>query len=229
MKKRIWAVVPAAGVGRRMGADIPKQYLPLAGRMVIEHALEILLRHPCVGGLVVAIGEEDRWWPAIRFVTDKMVLRVAGGAERCHSVLNGLRALEPRISADDWVLVHDAVRPCLRDEDLDHLIMVLRDDPVGGLLAAPVRDTMKRADSERVSATVDRVGLWHALTPQMFRLGILNTALRKALAQGWPVTDESAAVEAAGFAPRLVEGRADNIKITRAEDLALAEFFLNRR
>ena len=230
---RHWALVPAAGIGKRMGSSIPKQYLPLAGRPVIAHALATLLDHPHIAGGIVAIGAEDEGWPTVaaEFTAAKPLRVVAGGAERCHSVLNGLEALGDLATPSDWVLVHDAARPCLTAEDLDRLFTELVDDPVGGLLAVPVRDTLKQADAagRRVAVTVDRSRLWHALTPQMFRLGMLHEALRAALARGLLVTDEAAAMEAAGFAPRLVEGRADNLKITRREDLALAEFYLSRR
>ncbi|MFZ1640421.1 MAG: 2-C-methyl-D-erythritol 4-phosphate cytidylyltransferase [Candidatus Contendobacter sp.] len=229
---RHWALVPAAGVGKRMGSAIPKQYLPLIDRPVIAHALATLLNHPCIDGVVVAISAEDEWWPmvAAEFAVAKPPRVVTGGAERCHSVLNGLEALREWAAPSDWILVHDAVRPCLTTEDLDRLLAELADDPVGGLLAVPVRDTLKQADTAgRIAATVDRSRLWHALTPQMFRLGMLRDALCMALDHGLLVTDEAAAMEAAGFAPRLVEGRADNLKITRPEDLALAEFYLGRR
>lgn len=229
---RHWVLVPAAGVGKRMSSAIPKQYLPLAGRPVIAHTLTTLLGHPSIAGGVVAIGAEDEWWPlvAAELNTAKLLLVVTGGTERCHSVLNGLEALREQGTPSDWVLVHDAARPCLTAGDLGRLLAELADDPVGGLLAIPVRDTLKQADATgRVAATVDRSRLWHALTPQMFRLGRLHEALRAALARGLLVTDEAAAMEAAGFAPRLVEGRADNLKITRPEDLALAEFYLTCR
>ena len=229
---RHWALVPAAGAGRRMGSTVPKQYLPLLGRPVIAHALTILLDHPRIDGVVVAIDARDEWWPTVVADLDaaKPLLSARGGAERCHSVLNGLETLRERATPNGWVLVHDAARPCLTPTDLDRLLDELADDPVGGLLAAPVRDTLKQADlAGRIAATVDRSRLWHALTPQMFRLGMLHDALRAALARGLLVTDEAAAMEAAGFAPRLIEGRADNLKITRPEDLALAEFFLSRR
>lgn len=229
---RHWALVPAAGAGRRMGSTVPKQYLPLLGRPVIAHALTILLDHPRIDGVAVAIDASDEWWPTVVADLDaaKPLLSARGGAERCHSVLNGLETLRERAAPNDWVLVHDAARPCLTPADLDRLLSELADDPVGGLLAAPVRDTLKQADSAgRVTATVDRSRLWHALTPQMFRLGMLHDALRAALARGLLVTDEAAAMEATGFAPRLIEGRMDNLKITRPEDLALAEFFLSRR
>ncbi|MCK7582512.1 MAG: 2-C-methyl-D-erythritol 4-phosphate cytidylyltransferase [Chromatiales bacterium] len=225
---RYWAMVPAAGTGKRMGSVVPKQYLPLLGRPVIAHTLATLLQHPRIEGVVVAVDAKDEWWPAVATSLDtaKPLLSVSGGTERCHSVLSGLETLRERALSSDWVLVHDAARPCLALEDLDRLLTDLADDPVGGLLAVPVRDTLKQADSAgRVAATVDRSRLWHALTPQMFRLGMLHDALRAALARGLLVTDEAAAMEAAGFTPRLVEGRADNLKITRPEDLALAEFF----
>lgn len=226
---RYWAVVPAAGAGRRMGAAIPKQYLPLAGQPVIAHTLDVLLRYPRLAGVVVAISAGDEWWPGVvaQRMDDPPLLVVTGGAERGHSVLNGLDALWERAHPEDWVLVHDAARPCLRVDDLERLLTELSGDPVGGLLAVPVRDTLKQADDRgRVATTVDRSRFWHALTPQIFRLGLLRDALREALARGLMVTDEAAAMEAAGFAPRLVEGRADNLKITRPEDLALAEFYL---
>lgn len=229
---RYWAMVPAAGAGKRMGSAVPKQYLSLAGRPVIAHTLASLLDHPRIDGVAVAIGAGDEWWPTVAAELNaaKPLRVVTGGAERCHSVLNGLEALSEPAQPEDWVLVHDAARPCLTGGDLDRLIDTLADDPVGGLLAVPVRDTLKQADDAgRVAATVDRSRLWHALTPQMFRLGMLHEALSAALARGLLVTDEAAAMEVAGFAPRLVEGRADNLKITRPEDLALAEFYLTRR
>lgn len=215
-----------------MGATLPKQYLPLAGRPVIAYTLDTLLHHSRIDGVVVVIGAEDEEWPevAAELTTDTPLRVVTGGAERCHSVLNGLEALREWAAPDDWALVHDAARPCLTATDLDRLLIELAADPVGGLLAVPVRDTLKQADpAGRVVATVDRSPLWHALTPQMFRLGLLYDAVNAALARGLLVTDEAAAIEAAGFAPRLIEGRSDNLKITRPEDLALAEFYLKRR
>lgn len=229
---RHWVLIPAAGAGKRMGSAIPKQYLPLAGRPVIAHTLDIFLRHPRIAGLVVIVSGGDEWWPevAAHLALAKPLWVAEGGAERCHSVSNGLEVLRGHAHPNDWVLVHDAARPCLIDADLDRLLDQLANDPVGGLLAAPVRDTLKQADGTgRVATTVDRSRLWHALTPQMFRLELLHESLRAALAQGLLVTDEAAALEAAGFSPRLIEGRADNLKITRPEDLALAEFYLARK
>lgn len=225
-----WAVLPAAGVGRRVGASIPKQYLDLAGLPVIEHTLRIFLDHPRIRGVVVALDPADTHWQAIPSADHPAVLRVDGGAERCHSVLNALDLLAHRAGEDDWVLVHDAARPCLRGTDLDRLMDALSDHPVGGLLGVPVRDTMKAADeANRVSRTVPRDGLWHAYTPQMFRLGPLRSVLRRALEAGQLVTDDASAFELAGQAPLLVEGHADNIKITRPEDLPLAHFHLQRQ
>lgn len=224
---RLWAVVPAAGVGRRFGARIPKQYLDLAGRPVIEWTLSVFVEHGHIAGILVALDPQDHLWSATAYADHPRVSRVAGGSERCLSVLNALEALARQADPEDWVLVHDAARPCLRGEDLDHLISELALEPVGGLLAVPVRDTMKRADpTDHVAATVDRTSLWHAYTPQMFRLAALTAALRDAIASGDWVTDEAAAMERLGQRPRLVEGHADNIKITRAEDLPLARFFL---
>lgn len=229
---RYWAMIPAAGAGRRMAATMPKQYLPLVGRPVMVHALMALLEHPLIAGAVVAISADDEHWleTAATFTPTKPLRIVAGGVERAYSVLNGLAALREWAAPEDWVLVHDAARPCLRRDDVDRLLTALADDPVGGLLAVPVRDTLKQADAAgRVATTVDRSSLWHALTPQMFRLGVLHDALHTALVRGSSITDEAAAIEAAGFAPRLIEGRADNLKITRPEDLALAEFYLTHR
>jgi 2-C-methyl-D-erythritol 4-phosphate cytidylyltransferase len=226
---RFWAVVPAAGIGVRMGSEIPKQYLPLLGRPIIAHTLERLCNHPRISGVMVALAADDRWWPEIQTQLTRPPLVAAGGDERRDSVLSSLDALTEHASMDDWVLVHDAVRPCLRDEDVDRLMNELSADEVGGLLATPVKDTMKRAGSgNRVSETVSRESLWHALTPQMFRLGALRDAIRLSVDEDRNVTDEAQAMELTGTRPRLVQGREDNIKITQPEDLKLAEMFLAR-
>ena len=227
---RYWAAVPAAGVGRRMGRATPKQYLSLNGRPVIERTLETLLGYSDLAGVYVAISPEDGWWPQISVAHDPRVVRVDGGAERCDSVLNALRAMQPVAAKDDWVLVHDAARPCLRPEDLDRLIQRLREHPVGGLLGVPVYDTMKRTGVDNgVAETVSRDGLWHAYTPQMFRLGALLQALEQARSKGVAVTDDASAIELAGMTPLMIEGHDDNIKITRPEDLGLAEFYLQQQ
>ena len=211
-----------------MGSDVPKQYLPLNGRLVIEHTLQRLLDHPKIKKVLVALSLADEWWPNTAFANHPDVITVDGGAERCHSVLNALNKLSEHTAVDDWVLVHDAARPCLRSDDIDCLIEQLSRHPVGGILGMPVRDTMKRADaSGQITKTICREGLWHAFTPQMFRLGTLHTALTQALEKEMQVTDEASAIELAGYSPRLVEGHPDNIKITQPEDLALAAFYLS--
>ncbi|MCQ4270846.1 2-C-methyl-D-erythritol 4-phosphate cytidylyltransferase [Pseudomonas kuykendallii] len=216
-----WAVIPAAGVGARMRADRPKQYLPLGGRTLLEHTLDCFLDHPGLRGLVLALGRDDPYWPTLACADDPRIQRADGGAERADSVLNALVKLEALgASVDDWVLVHDAARPNLARSDLDRLLGELADDPVGGLLAVPSRDTVKLAGVDgKVARTLDRQLIWLAFTPQMFRLGALRQALEQGLASGAAITDEASAMELAGAAPRLIEGRADNLKVTRPEDL----------
>jgi len=245
MKKRdtnrtIWAVVPAAGVGKRMQSAIPKQYLPLNERPVLEHTLNRLLANESIEGLVIALQQDDAYWDDISIETDKPVIRAPGGKERADSVLSALDALLQQQGFDDaseedrlWVMVHDAVRPCVRQQDIEKLAAEVGDDANGGLLALPVRDTMKRqqadSDDSYVSETVDRENLWHALTPQYFQAKVLKTALESGIEQGLAITDESSAMEFAGFTPRLVSGHEDNIKITRPADLQLASLYLSAR
>lgn len=224
---RYWAVVPAAGIGRRMGGAVPKQYLTLHGRPVIDHTLRTLVEHPAIVRVVVALSASDSWWEESDYAGHPRVQRVEGGRERADSVLNGLLALQGEAEADDWVLVHDAARPCLQRTDLDRLMRTLKDHPVGGLLASPLTDTIKRADkADAVLETVPREQLWRAFTPQMFRWAGLRKALQQARAGNQLVTDEASAMELAGETPQLIEGRGDNIKITRPEDLVLAGFYL---
>jgi 2-C-methyl-D-erythritol 4-phosphate cytidylyltransferase len=216
-----WAVIPAAGIGARMAADRPKQYLQLGGLTIIEHSLLCFLDHPRLKGLVVSLAVDDPYWPTLPCALDSRIQQVAGGKERADSVLNALLHLHANGADDnDWVLVHDAARPNLTRADLDNLLAELADDPVGGLLAVPAKDTLKRADaSGRVTETVDRSLIWQAYTPQMFRLGALHRALADSLVSNVAITDEASAIEWAGQSPRLIEGRADNIKVTRPEDL----------
>lgn len=222
---RFWAVVPAGGRGARMGSELPKQYLQLAGKTILEHTLSRLLAESRILGIRVSLAPGDEIGRAIVAAQASRVAFADGGAERCHSVLNGLDALPA--GDHDWVLVHDAARPCLRAGDLSRMLDELAHEPVGGILGVPVRDTLKRCNaSGEIEQTVDRNSLWHALTPQMFRVGLLRAALRDALAAGRLVTDEAQAIELAGHLPRMVEGHADNIKITRPEDLPLAELYL---
>jgi 2-C-methyl-D-erythritol 4-phosphate cytidylyltransferase len=274
---RYWLVMPAAGVGRRFGENIPKQYADLHGRTVIEWSLATFLYDSRCLGVVVALGPQDSFWPTVSgrlpdvtgtthateanvaaaladatrvaeraaarkgrpdtdgvddpaltlptvpAVTLPKVVTALGGRERCHSVRNGLAALSGRASANDWVLVHDAARPCVLRQDVDRLLDRVQSHPVGGLLAAPTADTLKRAGVERdVLETVDRSSLWRALTPQMFRYGRLCEALDRALAEGRSPTDEAQALEWIGERPLIVEGSTTNIKITSADDLVIA-------
>jgi len=226
---RAWAVVPAAGSGRRMGAEVAKQYLPLCGRPVLAHALAPLFACERIAAVVLVVASGDERWTGIVSPGERLLI-AAGGAERCHSVLGGLEALAGRAAEDDWVLVHDAARPCLSGEELGRLFDALEGDSVGGLLATPLADTLKTADEAgRVAKTLPREGLWRALTPQMFRFGLLHRALAAAVTAGVMVTDEAAAMEHAGYRPALVAGHAANIKITGPEDLALAAAVLRGR
>ncbi|WED77544.1 2-C-methyl-D-erythritol 4-phosphate cytidylyltransferase [Aeromonas allosaccharophila] len=218
------AIVPAAGIGSRMGADCPKQYLQLAGKTILEHTLERLLSHPAIAQVIVALAPHDRWFEALPVAADPRIVRVEGGAERAFSVLNGLH-----VAQGEWVLVHDAARPCLTHGDLDALIAAAMGCG-GAILGSRVRDTMKRSDGEgNIIATVEREQLWHALTPQMFPTRALKRALEEGLLLGATITDEASAMERAGFTVRMVEGRADNIKVTRPEDLSLAGLFLSQQ
>lgn len=220
---RRWAVVAAAGRGERFGNRRPKQYAPLLGRPVLSWSLRALLAEPSIEAVMVAIAENDRRFARLPEARDSRVRTCAGGARREMSVTSALRALEPDVRDHDWVLVHDAARPCLRLEDLRELFSVVADDPVGGLLAVALGDTLKLSgEDQRCARTVPREGLWRALTPQMFRFGVLRRALALCLDRERAVTDESAAIELLGLRPKLVAGRSDNIKITHAEDLGIA-------
>ncbi|BCD84318.1 2-C-methyl-D-erythritol 4-phosphate cytidylyltransferase [Pseudomonas solani] len=216
-----WAVIPAAGVGARMRADRPKQYLELAGRTILEHSLACFLDHPNLKRVVVGLSVDDPYWPELDCASDSRIERVDGGKERADTVLKALLRLdELGARPNDWVLVHDAARPNLSRGDLDLLLAELADDAIGGLLAVPARDTLKRAGPDgRVAETVDRSVIWQAYTPQMFRFGSLHRSLADALVSGVAVTDEASAIEWSGQSPRLIEGRADNLKVTRPEDL----------
>lgn len=222
-----WALVPAAGSGLRFGTDTPKQYLYAAGKPLIEHALDALLLHAAIDGVVVALSAGDPHWPGWSRLHGKPVLTCIGGGERADSVLAALRALPAGVAADAIVLVHDAARPNLHAQDISRLHEAAMAHSDGAILAAPVRDTLKRADADaNISTTEPRDGIWRALTPQAFRRDLLLRALEAARADGLVVTDDAQAVERLGLHPRLVEGREDNLKVTTPADLALAEFLL---
>lgn len=223
-----WCVVPAAGRGARFGAAIPKQYAGIAGRPLLEWTLEALARSPRVAGIMLVLADGDAHWRSRDSVAGKSLRTTIGGDERSASVLAGLRALPVEVAADDFVLVHDAARPCVRVDDIERL-SALAIPAGGGLLAAPLRDTLKRADgNHRVAATEPRESRWRALTPQFFPRGALEHALACAQADGVAITDEAMAMEREGFAPLLVEGNESNIKVTTPDDLALAAYLLGR-
>ncbi len=212
-----------------MAADRPKQYLDLDGKTILEHTLERLLSLPIWSGVLVAISETDCYWQDLAISRHSRIARVVGGKERADSVLNALDFLQDRAAASDWVLVHDAARPCVTKESIEQLLAIAH-VPVGGILAVPVADTLKTVDVQRqISNTLDRSGIWQAQTPQMFRYGLLYKALSQGLQGRARITDEASAIELLGFQPLVVEGRSDNLKVTRPEDLALARFILSQQ
>lgn len=229
MTTTFWGIVPAAGVGKRMNADRPKQYLSLTNtQTVIEHTLSRLIFAQVFQKIVVAISEDDPYWETLPIAKHEKIIRARGGKERADSVLNALAAIENQASENDWVLVHDAARPCVTTQDIEKLITQLQHDEIGGILALASHDTLKDVDGEKILSTHDRNRIWRALTPQMFRYGALKTALKIYQGNG-AITDESSALEMQGVTPKIVEGRSDNIKITRPEDLALARFYLSEQ
>lgn len=223
----LWALVPAAGAGRRMGAGIPKQYLPLAGKTVLQITLDKLHAVPGIEGMVVALAEDDVHFSTLKY--SGAVAQVIGGVERADSVYQGLLWLQAQGRDDDWVLVHDAARPCVRVENIQRLIATATAENCGAILATPVADTLKKASAMHIEHTVNREYLWAAHTPQMFRVGQLREALAHALSAQVPVTDEASAIEHAGGRVLLVADSRDNIKITQPEDLGLAEQILQQQ
>jgi 2-C-methyl-D-erythritol 4-phosphate cytidylyltransferase len=222
-----WVIIPAAGTGSRMQVGKPKQYLQIADKTILEHTLDCFAHHSAIKEIFVAIANNDSHWETLKIDNEVPVNKIEGGQERCHSVFNALLHILPMANDDDWVLVHDAARPCLRQQDLDLMLSSLVDDEVGGILAVPVKDTMKRANEHgRIAMTVDRNELWHAQTPQMFRVGLLFRSIKAALEQNQLITDEASAIELAGAKPMLIEGHTDNIKITQPEDLHQAQLIL---
>ena len=220
------AVVPAAGIGSRMQTECPKQYLKIGDKTILEHAVASLMAHPRVAHVVIAISPTDSWFASLPLASNPNITVINGGAQRADSVLAGLNVVQNA----QWVLVHDAARPCLHSDDLARLLAITETSKIGGILAAPVRDTMKRGEPGKslIAHTVDREDLWHALTPQLFPLELLRSCLQRALDEYASITDEASALEYCGFHPELINARADNIKVTRPEDLALAEFYLTR-
>ena len=222
---RCWALVPAAGSGSRLGGEKPKQYVEIAGKPLLAHTLQSLTKVDSILGIAVGLASDDQWWHENIVPSDCILGTYVGGVSRAETVLRGLEYLEPHVYAEDWVLVHDAARPCIRPSDIERLISERGDSPSGALLAVPAPDTMKQSNGrDQVERTISREGLWCAQTPQLFSYEALRDALQGSdLAT---VTDDSSAMEAAGYMPRLVPGRADNLKVTTREDLELATLIL---
>ena len=219
-------IIPAAGVGNRMENVLPKQYIPLGGKPMISHCIQVFFNHPRIAGIHVALNPEDDFWRSLTLEPEsRLHLHYTGGATRAETVLNTLMAIEPALQADDWILVHDAARPGLTHALLSHLISTIEHDEVGGLLALPVADTLKQSlENQQVAQTIPRTNLWQAQTPQMFRFLTLKNALSQF---GATVTDEAEAIEALGLKPTLVQGELRNLKVTYPQDLALLEALFN--
>jgi 2-C-methyl-D-erythritol 4-phosphate cytidylyltransferase len=227
---RYWFVIPAAGIGSRMGADKPKQYLMLGSKTILEHTITRILGLPNLAGIVVPLNSQDNLWTSLTILQHPLVHTIHGGAQRADSVLNGLNYLADKAHNQDWVLVHDAARPCVTIENIQKLCDDLASDEVGGILAVPVSDTLKQvASANKIQTTIDRTTLWQAQTPQLFRYKLLRDCLIQTLARNETITDESSAVELCGYQPKVVEGRSDNIKVTRPDDLGLADFILKQQ
>jgi 2-C-methyl-D-erythritol 4-phosphate cytidylyltransferase len=230
IRDKFVVVVPAAGVGKRMLSSCPKQYLTLDNQTILSHTITRLLNHKNIAKVIVAISDNDEYFDKTNLADNPNVIRVSGGKERVDSVLSGLQI----IADSDWVLVHDAARPCITHADIDKLISQCLENKSGGILAAPVVDTMKRSvknnnQSSKVAETINRDSLWHAYTPQMFKVNELKNAIVQAKKQGLEITDEASAIEFVGLPCLLISGRRDNIKITRPEDLVLAGFYLKHQ
>ena len=225
-----YLIRPASGKGSRMNMPLPKQYLMLDnGSTVLDQSLATLLSIRQISGCVIAISEDDEHFSMSTFSShDKILTTTIGGDERFHSVLNALNELVKFARKDDWVLVHDAVRPCIKKKDVERLIKVVDNDPVGGILATSIVDTLKMTKDENIVRTVNRNNLFHAQTPQMFRIGILKRALEEALLDKVHITDEAEAIERLGYSIKIIPNSKSNIKITHTDDLELANYYLNK-
>ncbi|MCH9643354.1 MAG: 2-C-methyl-D-erythritol 4-phosphate cytidylyltransferase [Gammaproteobacteria bacterium] len=219
-------MIPAAGASTRMKSDVPKQYISIHNKTVLEHVLEVFLQHPLVSRIVVVLDGDDTHWSKLECAQHPKVMVTVGGESRVHSVLNGVMAVNPFSQPSDWVIVHDAARPCMTQAVLDRLIDAVKDGEVGGIVGVPVADTLKKVADDCIEATVDRDHVWAAQTPQMFRYQVLCDALCHAIDNDLPVTDEASAIEHAGVQPKMVLGDARNIKITTPQDLKMAQQFL---
>lgn len=225
--ENFWVIIPAAGKGLRMGASIPKQYLSIGEKTILEHTITKFANLALIQQIVVVIQSDDPCWQKLKHVQHQPIITAKGGQTRAQSVLNGLGALIDRAKPNDWVLVHDAVRPCIRYQMIEHLIESLANHEVGGLLGIPVVDTLKQTNAKsEVLQTISRDSIWCAQTPQMFRFQLLFTALRHAMENKINITDEASAIEAMGKTPKIITGDSRNIKITNSTDLSFAKQYL---
>ena len=229
-KNKYFLVIPASGIGKRMNSDIPKQYLPLHnGITILDQCLKTFLSIESISGFVLALANKDTRFESSLFAKHSKLIAIAtGGKERFHSVLNALNSLNEVAEFNDWVLVHDSVRPCIKQSDIEKLIEEVSDDAIGGILANRVADTVKQKNTNGLVSTIDRKKLRMAQTPQMFRFGILKEALEKIIKLDMHITDESEALEYLGYSVRIVNGSSSNIKITNKDDIDLANYFLNQ-
>ena len=227
--EKIWCIVPAAGIGSRMGSTIPKQYLKLSSSTILDATLERLLSCEKINDIVVCIQKGDDYWHKSLFVNDNRITVAEGGNERADSVLNGISLIKDKIGLNDWVLVHDAARPCVRRNDIDLLTKAACNHQSGAILASPIHDTVKRVINNLSEKTLDRSEIWHALTPQVFKFKELEQALISARKAGLSVTDEASAIEQIDKPVQIIEGHADNIKITSPADLGLARYYLEQQ
>ena len=226
---KVWAIIPAAGLGQRMNSERPKQYILINDEPILAHTLHAICQVPQVEQVVVALHPDDQYWPTQINLSYTNITTTQGGEFRAQSVLNAIQLLSAQANAQDWLLVHDAVRPCITAKTINAMLIQLEDHPIGGLLGVPVRDTLKAVDAQgNTTQTVSRAGLWHALTPQVFRFGLLQAALTTLIEDDFEITDDASAIEKMGHSPKMIQGSYDNIKITWPEDLATASAWLQQ-
>tara|TARA_B100000029_G_scaffold90605_1_gene80405 strand:+ start:142 stop:843 length:702 start_codon:yes stop_codon:yes gene_type:complete len=226
-KNKYWVVIPAAGIGRRMGSNIPKQYVSVNGKTIVEHTIDNFIGRKEIENICIAISESDKHWPALPISKNKKIITTIGGSERYESVYNALCALKDKANDDDWVLVHDAVRPCLKKSIIDRLITDISSNDVGGILALPCFETMKKVNNNRyIEETINREIIWRAQTPQVFKYKKLLLAIEKAINENIHITDEAMAMELLNYKPIVIMGDEKNIKITHQTDLKHLELFL---
>ncbi|WWP00201.1 MAG: 2-C-methyl-D-erythritol 4-phosphate cytidylyltransferase [Candidatus Dasytiphilus stammeri] len=229
--RNIVAIVPAAGIGKRMQSSSPKQYLTIHGKTIIEYTLAVLLEHPLINRIIIALNYHDKWFNSLPIPTDhkKRITTIIGDNTRAGSVMAGLQAIK-NDSPERWILIHDAVRPCLCRKDLDRLLSIISINSIGGILVSPVRDTIKRSQLNKpiISYTIQRNNLWHALTPQLFPITLFRKCLQQVLENSIEITDDCCALEYCGYYPSLIVGSSENIKITYPEDIYLANFYIHK-